>query len=233
MAARGAITEACKFLFVYLRTPISLLSAARDAIAPLHCGGCGAEGFALCPGCTASLLALPIPRPWRSVRAAFPYEAQVRRLVHRGKYRDGRSALTRLAELASARLTAAGAAAVVAVPLGRRRALERGYNQAELIATVLSSTWGVPLLRGLRREVETAPQVGSDPAARRHNVQGAFRWREAPPPAHVVLVDDVVTTGATTAAAASALHEAGVRTIGVAALARAADPACGAGRALV
>ena len=143
--------------------------------------------------------------------------------VHALKYGD-RPALARpLGRWLAARVSLPAGAVVVAVPLGRRRRLTRGYDQASRLAEHLARASGVPRLVGaLRRVRETPPQVGRSRAARAANVAGAF----AADPLRVagkelVLVDDVVTTGSTAEAAARALLAAGARRVTVVALARA------------
>ncbi len=143
--------------------------------------------------------------------------------IHALKYGD-RPALARpLGRWLAARIRLPRDALVVAVPLGRRRRLARGYDQAGRLAEQVARAGGAPLLQGaLRRVRETPPQVGRSRAARAANVAGAF---EADPRRvagrELVLVDDVVTTGATADAAARALLAAGARRVTVVALARA------------
>ena len=152
--------------------------------------------------------------------AAYRYEDPVARVITRAKYRDARSALTAVAKLAIGRVATIEADLVVPIPLGQRRRIQRGYNQAELIARIWAASWQAPIGLDLVRIRETAPQVGNDLPARSANVAGAFRWRGGSLSGlRICLVDDVHTTGATLAAAQSALRHAGAAAVGVAVLA--------------
>jgi ComF family protein len=156
--------------------------------------------------------------------AAFTFDGAVREVLHRGKFQGNRAALRLLASLAAERLDLTARPepdAVAAIPLGARRRRQRGYNQAEIVATVFAAVAGRPLLGGLVRERETAPQASRGEAARRANVAGAFGWRGAElAGASVWLVDDVLTTGATVEAAASVLRHAGASRVDALVIAR-------------
>jgi len=120
----------------------------------------------------------------------------------------------------------------VPVPLHVSRRRERGFNQAELLASGLldalrrgRSKVKVPVVRSsLVRTRATPPQTGLTLAARLENPRGAFDVVE---PAQVrertvVLIDDVMTTGATLSACARALKRAGAAQVIALTLARAA-----------
>lgn len=97
---------------------------------------------------------------------------------------------------------------IVPLPLGRRRARERGYNQSALMASALARLTGARTACLLERE-DRPPQVGLTGAERRKNMEGAFRVRRLPPCAgRIWLLDDVVTTGSSMDNAAKALAEA-------------------------
>lgn len=192
-----------------------------DALAPRRCAGCGeVSDEPVCDGCVATLDASLVPAPRRLASlasyAAYEFDGIVREVLHRGKFQGDRAALRHLAERAGNRLQDAPPAdAVIAVPLGlRRRRRARGYNQAEVIASVLAARHGAPLLEGLVRSRETLPQASRDEAARGANIAGAFAWRGIPlDGASLWLVDDVLTTGATAAAAAAELRSAGAQDV--------------------
>jgi ComF family protein len=100
------------------------------------------------------------------------------------------------------------------VPLGPRRLVERGFNQALEIARPLGRSLGVPVQARLAlRVLDTRAQSGVTPGERRQNIRGAF----AVAPAlldevagrHVGIVDDVMTSGQTLAELAATLKQAG------------------------
>jgi ComF family protein len=154
-----------------------------------------------------------------SAHAGFDFVEPVRAALHRGKYGGDRQVLIELAAMTSRRLGGPRLFtpdAVVAVPLGAHRRKQRGYNQADLLASVIAEARDVPVLDQLIRSRETRPQTARDEATRRSNVAGAFAWTGGDlRGAYVWLVDDVLTTGATAEAAASVLTVAGAALIDV------------------
>lgn len=143
-------------------------------------------------------------------------------IVHALKY-DG---WTRVADAIASRMArmpfpadfAEERAGVVPVPLSPSRQRERGFNQAEVIASSVTRMWDIPLMGdALVRAASTRSQTQLTPDQRKGNVAGAFsvphEVRASVVGRHLVLLDDVVTTGATLREAASALFAAGARTI--------------------
>jgi ComF family protein len=168
----------------------------------------------------------------RAGRAAGEYEGALRDILHAFKY-DGRRVLARplgtLLRTAGTELLR-DVDCVVPVPLHVWRRMRRGFNQADALARQL----GRPVVHAVWRARATAPQTGLSAAARRHNVQGAFRISPLlSRPAHqrwltdrtIVLIDDVRTTGATLNACAAVLLGAGAREVRALTVARAAPPA--------
>jgi len=201
--------------------PEPFCAVCAEAVDPVPpgCARCGQPGpDALCGACRAA------PPAFDAVRAGGLMGGPLADAVHAFKYR-GRAALARpLGAWLAARATLDPGAVVVSIPLARGRRLERGYDQAALLADGLARAAAARprrLRAALRRVRETPPQVGRTREERARNVAGAFEATPAVSGRDVVLVDDVLTTGATADAAAAALRRAGARSIVVVALARA------------
>ena len=197
---------------------VRVYSHILDALAPARCAGCGQPGSILCKGCVEEIDSRP-PPCLRGCGAAFEYVDEVRAVLHRGKFRDCRSALRALAWLGAARLEPPPGAVVTPVPLAQGRIRERGYNQAEVVARAVAGFHCLPVGHLLRRTRDTAPQSTLDHAGRQSNVAGAFAASPGAAGATVWLIDDVRTTGATTSAGKDALLTAGAARVEIAVLA--------------
>jgi ComF family protein len=112
---------------------------------------------------------------------------------------------------------------IVPVPMHKKRLRLRGRNHASALAQALSRRSGVPCGEALLRTVDTPQQVRQSAAARRKNLEGAFRALPSVGGRRVLLVDDVLTTGATALSCARALRAAGASDVIFLALAGAID----------
>ena len=207
----------------------ALARLVLDAVAPLRCAGCDEVSRSpICAECGTRIGSGVAPPAVELSRgravAAFIFEAEVREVLHRGKFQGNRAALRELARLAAARLELSQLPrpdAIVAIPLGPRRRRQRGYNQAEVVADVFAAAAGLRSIAGLERLRETPPQASRGEAARRDNMAGAFGWRGTElGGAAVWLIDDVLTTGATLEAGAVAVRQAGARQVDAVVIAR-------------
>jgi ComF family protein len=193
----------------------------EEALLPVSsgCARCGLPGpDTLCGACLAS------PPAFAAVHAAGLFGGPLADAVHQLKYGDRPAVARPLGAWLAGRVALPAGAAIVSVPLGRARRIERGYDQAALLADELAAAAGRSgdrLPGVLIRIRETPPQVGRGRAERSRNVRGAFWASGAVEGREVALVDDVVTTGATADAASRALLEAGAIRVTIVALARA------------
>ncbi len=222
-----------------LPSPRALADRVLDLAFPPCCAGCQREGAALCAACATALdarrgvppgvalgLPSPAPQPLLQLEWSAPYAGAVRAAVRGLKYGGERRLAGILGGAVAARWREAGRGGdvVVPVPVHASRRLERGFDQAELIAAAAAGALGLPMRPAIRRTRATARQYALDRGDRAANVSGAFevsaidaafvtgRW--------VVLVDDVVTTGATLVACAETLLRTGAAAVSALAVAR-------------
>ena len=111
---------------------------------------------------------------------------------------------------------------IIPVPLTPARTLERGYNQAVLLAEGISSVTGIPYLpHALRRTRFQGSQTHRDRTHRLEAMLGSFTLgsEAIPTDSHILLLDDVLTTGATLTAALNALANTPLAQVSVGVLA--------------
>ena len=188
-----------------------------------HCSTCGhpfygeVEGERMCPHCQG------LDPAFREGRTAVLFKGPARSMVIELKYHRGLHVLADMEQIfrRSPNVVAlARGAVLVPVPLHPRKARERGFNQAVLIAERLAEVAGhgarVKLL--LHRTTDTATQTAFDRRTRMANLKNAFalgRSARLDPAHHYILVDDVFTTGSTLNSCARTLRRAGALNLDV------------------
>lgn len=192
-------------------------------VQPPHCTICGhpffgeMEGQRTCPHC------LGLRPVFREGRTATLFKGPVRSLVIELKYHHGLH-VVRDIELIFRRsshvLAFVRDAVLVPVPLHPRKARERGYNQAELLAEAVARAAGGRTRAEMlvRRVVDTETQTAFDRRTRRANLKNAFALAPGASinrASRYILVDDVFTTGSTLNSCARALRRAGAVNLGV------------------
>ncbi len=112
---------------------------------------------------------------------------------------------------------------LVPVPLDGRRFREREFNQAHLLAQVVSRYFKIPISsRNLRRVRGVPPQTQLSRERREENVKGLFLVPRAEEyeGRRILLIDDVFTTGSTVNECARVLKQAGAEEVSVLTVAR-------------
>ncbi|MBI5537624.1 MAG: ComF family protein [Deltaproteobacteria bacterium] len=113
------------------------------------------------------------------------------------------------------RLSGPAVEVVVPVPVPKGRLVERGYNQASLLAAPLVGPLGARFAPLALWRAEGVKQAALGRDERMVNLRGALKVRRPleVQQRHVLLVDDVSTTGATIEACTSVLIGAGARSV--------------------
>jgi ComF family protein len=173
-------------------------------------------------------LGLPVAMPAAIAQLEWcgPFSGPTRAALHRLKYAGERRLAGPLAAAMAARwrVASVGGDVLVPVPVHFRRARQRGYDQAVLLASAVAERLTLPCVVALERRRDTAPQFELDRRARRTNVCDAFSARDGARSAVAghwpILVDDVVTTGSTLGECANALYRAGAIAVSALTVAR-------------
>ena len=101
------------------------------------------------------------------------------------------------------------------LPMHPKKQKERGFNQAELMASEIAKEFKVPCKNLLRRTIDTPAQSGLHPKLRQENVKDAFEINSEAfvLGACIVIIDDIYTTGASINECAKVLIEGGANKI--------------------
>lgn len=160
-----------------------------------------------------------------AARAVGLYEKALRASVLESKRRPHlASFLVNLLLGAAIREPLNNATRIIPVPLHDKRARERGFNQAAVIAEALAKRLALPFDEVSLTRIHGSEKyrTGLDPIGRRETVAEAFavRYPRLVAGENVLLIDDVFTTGATVNACAEVLLASGARQVSALTVAR-------------
>jgi ComF family protein len=221
------------------------VAALFDLLFPPRCASCGTGAWPLCRRCSARVAVVTPPacercgRPWEeplrscadcpprpihAARAPFVYEGPLAKAIRALKFSGWRALAPSLAGAMTEALrvhpvNGFAANVVTWVPLSPRRRGARGFDQAEVLASLVAGRLGLGAVPLLGRVHETRAQATRTGRERRGSLRGAFA-PTGQAPQSLLLVDDVLTTGVTAAACAAALRESGARRVVVLTAAR-------------
>jgi competence protein ComFC len=157
------------------------------------------------------------------VKSLGTFDDHYKSLIHNFKYKRKISLGQRLGERLSENLSLDDRFLdfdfLVPVPLHPARKRERGFNQSEILAEVISKRMNLPVLkRVLKRIKNTKDQTNLNAEQREKNVSGAFSLSSAKDGEQIygkkiILIDDVITTGATLRGCAEVLREGGAKKV--------------------
>ena len=206
-------------------TPISssdfICPHCVEALSPVPnpCSCCGLPNKAagqICPSC------LNQPPRWQTMVAPLIYTGWARKIIQDLKFNDQLHNANALLTHILPYYKNNHVDALLPVPLHKSRLLERGYNQAEEIASVLSLLLDIPVDRSsLKRVKATQAQSGLSLNKRQKNILKAFEFIPQQQYKSVALIDDIITTGSTMTEICKVLKKSGVQQIQVWSLARA------------
>lgn len=101
------------------------------------------------------------------------------------------------------------------VPISKKRMVERGYNQSELLAKEFANRLKLELSSALEKIKETDDQVGLSGKERAKNLEGAFVCNGNVKGKNILLIDDVLTTGSTVSECSKVLLKSGAKSVRV------------------
>jgi len=114
---------------------------------------------------------------------------------------------------------------IIPIPLSKNRMLERGFNQSQILAEIISRDSGIPIdsVSLIRTKHAKVRRAGMDKKAREMSVEKSFEVKREKRIAgkSIVLIDDVFASGATVSSCAKVLKKKGAGDVYVLTVARA------------
>jgi ComF family protein len=161
------------------------------------------------------------------IRSAFIFNEQMRSIIHEYKYK-GKPYLAKtlglwMNEIAKTNPEFKDFYLLLAVPLAKKKLLQRGFNQSELLADAMAEGKDFEVIKNsITRIKNTSSQTTLNKEERKTNIESAFKILNPKliKGKNIILIDDVATTGSTLQELAKTLHEVGAKKIAAFTLAR-------------
>lgn len=200
-----------------------MLQDILSLLFPSPCLSCGYLGEPLCKSCFRHIVFSPHVREIDNMKVLtcmyYQPDSILERLIKPFKYSHQANIFKVFVPYMNATLKLMipepNKALLVPVPLYKSRELERGYNQAALLAKWIARFTGGEFSPCLNRIKDTSSQAKtSSKVERKKNMEMAFSVTKLiPKDSHVLLVDDIVTTGSTLLSCKKTLEKFGVTNI--------------------
>jgi ComF family protein len=207
----------CTLCNQFHRTEVALCELCLQSLVPLnfHCQYCAnplphSESL-ICGACIRN-------KPYfDETWVNYSFEEPLRGLIHQFKYHQQlylAKLLCTLMMMAKPENSSLPEC-LIPIPMHPSRIKDRGFNQAAILAKMLSKRFAIPWnISHCQKKINTKPQAGLNGKERQTNLKGAFIIQPLPYK-HVALIDDLVTTGSTANEMARLLKETGVEKVSV------------------
>jgi ComF family protein len=194
----GLICNDCKIRPKYIREPrCRKCGRELDDDAKIYCNDCRTKNHSFDYG--------------YSLYGYNSMKMSIYRFKYMGRCEYAKFYANDLCEKLGSEIQRMNADALIPVPIHKNRQRERGYNQAEELATEISRLTGIPVYNNIIKRVkETIPQKELNPRERQNNLKKAFNIAQNVVKLNkTIIIDDIYTTGSTIDAVAVELRNIG------------------------
>lgn len=197
----------------------NLIKSATSHLRTLNtCQLCGVDAQAIHSVCQDCWNNLPwykqnIQRQEMDISVAFHYAYPIDRIIQKFKYEQQLHYQTLLAGVLK-EVRIHKVQAIVPMPISNERLVERGFNQALVLAQILAKDLNIPVWQPISRSNQYS-QKGLNRLERLENIDTQFEINELSKIKYrrVLILDDVVTTGSSIHALKLKLEELGCQKI--------------------
>lgn len=190
-----------------------------DILLPKTCVACGREGKYICEKCSLFLSEAPtisMTGGLEELVSAWEYEGLIKKVIFKIKYDGMFDAIDELVERAFEvrEPYIPEDTTITFVPLFKKKEMQRGFNQAELIAKKVGEITSRKVLSLLEKIKDTPSQTELNKEERIVNVKDSFQRKKGVSCYNnILLIDDVWTSGATMQECCRILKRSGVKKI--------------------